>query len=76
MALKYAKEMGKSPQAMLAYGGYLAESAQLKDYLRQMLAEYEPYLTPIVELRKELARQLKGQSLTQLVRQMREESAH
>ncbi|MCI2430676.1 hypothetical protein LM602_08505 [Candidatus Acetothermia bacterium] len=75
MALKY-KEAEPTPEGMLAVGSYLAESAQLKDYLRQMLAEYQPYLTPLAQLRKELARQLKGQSLSELVRQMREESAH
>ncbi len=76
MALKYSKEMVQKPEGMLALGSYLAESAQLKDYLCQMLAKYEPYLTPPSQLRKELGQQLKGQSLSELIRQMREESAH
>jgi hypothetical protein len=72
MALKYLTE---KPGDMLAVGSYLAEDAQLKDYLRQMLLEYEPYLVPLARLRQELNRQLKNQSLSQLIRQMREESA-
>ncbi len=75
MALKYVQEPEKT-EGKLALGSYLAESAQLNDYLRRQLAEYEHSLVPLKELRKELGRQLKGQSLSQLIRQMREESAH
>lgn len=67
MALKYTPGTGK-PQNRLPDSS-AAESAHLSDYLRQMLAEYAPYLVPLQELRKDLKRQLKGQPLSQFLRQ-------
>ena len=46
MALKHVDGAG-GPSDKLAMGSYMAESAQLKDYLRQLLADYEPHLVPL-----------------------------
>ena len=76
MALNYERGKMKRSEATLAYGSYMAESAKLKDYIRHMLDQYESHLIPIEELRKRLGEALKDQSLSELVRQMREESEH
>lgn len=54
----------------------ILESVHLKDYLHQLLTQYQRHLIPLDQLRKELDCQLKGHSLSSLIRKMREESAH
>lgn len=76
MALKYRKNPENGTESTMLLGSYLVESAQLKDYLLKMLADYEPSLVSLEVLRQQLGRELKDQSLSDLIRQMREESAH
>lgn len=77
MAVKYKpqKQSQQKLESLLALGMYQAEAQALKDYLRQIQAEYSGPVD-LQHLRKRLAQKLGKKSLSDMVKKMREEEMH